>query len=179
MIKPLIITSVLASTQAIGLYLSPYIDDYSDLAGQKISSLETRYGPDNVKQSSLPLHSPEELFQVTRVSDKDKEFFVVGDEIAERLLFRDRQFKTKQGAYIGQGYCQTIEKYSKALFIFSFEEGGQLQLEVKNEGIILKFDTSNLPLGKYIMDGFPKKKDKTLCDSKLIEFEIQKKPKSS
>ena len=60
--------------------------------------------------------------------------------------------------------------YPEADFRFSFEAGGTLQLFIKEERILLEFETSKLPLGKYISEGYPIKNDSSLCDSKIVDI---------
>ena len=155
-------------------YSRVYVDEYSDLIGKSLSDVKAIFGAENVESYSLSGHDPESVLAAFKIIREDKTFFIAGRDSVERLLFRDHIFKTEQGAQIGQGYCEVVGAYSGAKFYFGFEEGGMLQLRFEPKKTVLKFDTSNLPIGEYVTKGLPLRDDKSLCSSSLTEIEIYK-----
>jgi len=143
------------------------IGEYQQLIGVEIVELEEILSGSTVEVSPISTHEPEESISAFLVSFKGKKFFAIGEEKVDALLFRETNFKSRKGAKVGQSFCQIIELYSDAKFHFEFAEGALLQLYIEEEKITLDFDTSSLPLGKFISQGYPVKGDSTLCSSHL------------
>lgn len=165
-----IYTSSCGSAEVV--YFGDSIDGYQRLIGVEIVELKEILNTSKIELSPIPTHEPEESVSAFLVSTRGKKFFVVGDDKVDALLFRDSNFKSKKGVKVGQDFCQITAIYPKAKFIFNFSEGALLQLHVEDEKIILDFDTSNLPLGKYISQGHPSKDDTTLCSSHLSYIKL-------
>ncbi len=166
----LIYTSSCGSIEVASL--GDYIDDYHKLIGFEIAELKEIFSDSSVEFSPISTHEPEESMPAFLVSFKDKSFFSIGGDKIDALLFREKNFKFRKGAKIGQGFCEIIKLYSEARFYFDFSEGTLLQLHIENGRVILNFDTSNLPLGQYISQGYPSKDDSTLCSSHLIYIKL-------
>jgi len=161
-------------SEAEELYSRVYVDEYSDLIGKSLSDVKAIFGAENVESYSLSGHDPESALSAFKIINEDKVFFITGRDNVESLLFRDHIFKTEQGVQISQGYCEVVSAYSGVKFYFGFEEGGILQLKLEPKKTVLKFDTSNLPIGEYVTKGLPLRDDKSLCSSSLTEIEIYK-----
>jgi hypothetical protein len=163
---------VAGCSEAGNLYSRVYVDEYRDLIGKSLPDIKAIFGVKNVKSYSLSGHDPESVLPAFKIIREDKAFFIIGRDSVESLLFKDHMFKTEQGVQIGRGYCEVVNFYSGAEFYFGFEEGGTLQLKIESKKTLLIFNTSNLPIGEYVMKGLPSKNDKSLCSSKLTEIEI-------
>lgn len=156
------------------LYSRPYVDEYRDLIGKSLSEVQTIFGSENVEVYSLPGHELESALPAFEITHGGKVFSITGHDNVDSVIFQDSMFKTKRGIQISQGYCEVVGVHSEADFYFGFEDGGTLQLRLRAEKTVLSFDTSNLPLGQYVIKGLPLRGDRSLCSSRLTRIELHK-----